>query len=67
MKFKLVLGFPPTFTSEDRHCRSCWIPAKYMLVAEGTDYSFASCATYDCQQVVQSQILKAMIGTKVPA
>lgn len=61
MKFKLV-ECPETFTLEDRLCRSCKQPTMTprVLMGEGTDYYFASCATFECQEKVKNQILKAI-------
>ena len=68
VKFRLE-ECPKTFTAEDRLCRACKqpTPTSWALVAEGTDYCFASCATFECQEEVKNQILKAIAAAKVPA
>ena len=67
MTFRLVKGFPTTFTPEDRECRGCWKPAKYVLVADGTDYSFASCDTPKCQEIVKKKLQKEIAKSTVTA
>lgn len=60
---------PKTFTSEDRLCRACKHPTttRWVLAAVGTDYSFASCDTPKCQEIVRTKLQEAMAKSKVPA
>lgn len=66
MKFRLE-KCPATFSSEDRICRGCEdVRSEFVLKAVGTNYSFASCATCECQETVKNKILAALAQNKKP-
>lgn len=59
---------PDTFLPEDRICRGCWkMSSESAVRAVGTNYLFAACSEFECQEAVKSQILASLASCRKPS